>query len=138
MCPNICFLFEQFLIVAACPGASWQGNSVAFETGGAPFLKQCLKHLFLRNTKKHQELQNEVSKCTKKHSTKAREIAIPKNIDFAAIYYTLALCDRSKMVSQMHSKRYQKSIENAWAHWRAAETAKIDSRDLPGTLHPGF
>ena len=32
------FVFEQFLIATACPGASWQGDSYLFNSGGAPFL----------------------------------------------------------------------------------------------------
>ena len=37
MCSNKCFLLEQFLIVAACPGASCRVHSLAFATGGSPF-----------------------------------------------------------------------------------------------------
>ena len=47
MCSNKCFLLEQFLIVAACPGASWRGDREPFPSGGGVtfFWKYFDKHI---------------------------------------------------------------------------------------------
>ena len=47
MCSNNCFLLEQFLIVAACPGASWQGNRGLFPSGGVTFFEAFFEAPFL-------------------------------------------------------------------------------------------
>ena len=39
MCPNSCFLFEQFLIVGLPPGAFCQGNKVLFPSGRDPLFR---------------------------------------------------------------------------------------------------
>ena len=54
------FVLEQFLIVDACPGGSGPANNSPFDSGGAPFFEATSEAPFLK--KKHQELQNEVSK----------------------------------------------------------------------------
>ena len=46
MCSNNCFLLEQFLIVAACPGASCRVHSLLFATGGSPFFEPFFGALF--------------------------------------------------------------------------------------------
>ena len=46
MCSNNCFLLEQFLIVAACPGAPGQGHSPLFESRGSPFFNHLLELFF--------------------------------------------------------------------------------------------
>ena len=48
MCSKNCFLLEQFLIVAACPGASCRVHSLLFATGGggSPFFNHLLELIF--------------------------------------------------------------------------------------------
>ena len=46
MCSNNCSLLEQFLIVAACPGASCRVHSLLFATRGSPFLEQFFGDIF--------------------------------------------------------------------------------------------
>ena len=50
MCSNNCFLLEQFLIVAACPGASCRVHRVLFDSKGVTFFSTIFwKSFFTQN-----------------------------------------------------------------------------------------
>ena len=59
MCPNSCFLFEQFLIVGLPLGASWQAYSLRFHIDGTPFLSKLLTRNFWKDDTKSSNMRSQ-------------------------------------------------------------------------------